>query len=130
MQRVSAADFMLEDLVDVYEIKRKLVEQSVKRLLDLHLGKYIPEEGEIVGLWEPVDLEIVARRIARYNVEKLAINEENDEEKDEYVADEEEDNYVSDNYVSDNYVSDNYVSDNYVIDVYDDDYDQYVVESN
>jgi hypothetical protein len=128
MQRVSAADFMLEDLVDVYEIKRKLVEQSVKRLLDVHLGKYIPEEGEIVGLWEPVDLEIVARRIARYNVEKLSIKtiqEENDEEKDEYVVDEEEDNYVSDNYVSDNYVSDNYV-----IDVYDDydEYDEYAVE--
>jgi hypothetical protein len=119
MQRVSAADFMLEDLVDVYEIKRKLVEQSVKRLLDVHLGKYIPEEGEIVGLWEPVDLEIVARRIARYNVEKLAINEENDEENDE-EKDEEKDEYVAD---------DNYVSDNYVIDVYDD-YDEYAVESN
>ena len=120
MQRVSAADFMLEDLVDVYEIKRKLVEQSVKRLLDLHLGKYIPEEGEIVGLWEPVDLEIVARRIERYNVEKLAIKtmqEENDEEKEEYVE------YVADE-------EDNYVSDNYVIDVYDDEYDEYAVETN
>jgi hypothetical protein len=89
MQRVSAADFMLYDLVDVYEIKRKLVERSVKRLLDVHLGKYIPEEGEIVGLWEPVDLEIFARRIARYNVDKLkikTIQEEDDEEKDEYAG--------------------------------------------
>ena len=89
MQRVSAADFMLYDLVDVYEIKRKLVEQSVKRLLDVHLGKYIPEEGEIVGLWEPAELDIFARRIARYNVDKLKINtirEEDDEEKDEYAG--------------------------------------------
>ena len=90
MQRVSAAaNFKLYDLVDVYEIKIKLVEQSVKRLLDVHLGKYIPEEGEIVGLWEPADLEIFARRIARYNVDKLkikTIREEDDEEKDEYAG--------------------------------------------
>jgi len=89
MQRVSAANFKLYDLVDVYEIKRKLVEQSVKRLLDVHLGKYIPEEGEIVGLWEPAELDIFARRIARYNVDKLKINtirEEDDEEKDEYAG--------------------------------------------
>jgi len=117
MQRVSAADFMLEDLVDVYEIKKKLVEQSVKRLLDVHLGKYIPEEGEIVGLWEPNELEIVARRIARYNVEKLTIKtipEENDEEKDEYVYDDEQ--YVDD-----------HNPDSYVINIYD---DEYGVESN
>jgi hypothetical protein len=69
----------------VYEIKRKLVEQSVKRLLDVHLGKYIPEEGEIVGLWEPADLEIFARRIARYNLTIKPIQEQNDEEKDEYA---------------------------------------------
>ena len=84
MQRVSAANFKLYDLVDVYEIKRKLVEQSVKRLLDVHLGKYIPEEGEIVGLWEPAELDIFARRIARYNIDKLkikTIQEEDDEEK-------------------------------------------------
>jgi len=79
---------MIYNLVDVYEIKRKLVEQSVKRLLDVHLGKYIPEEGEIVGLWEPAELEIFARRIARYNIEKLTIKpiqEQDDEEKDEYA---------------------------------------------
>ena len=89
MQRFSAADFMLDDLVNVYEIKKMLVERSVKRLLDLHLGKYIPEEGEIVGLWEPIELELVARRIARYNVQKLeikTIQEEDDEEKDEYAG--------------------------------------------
>ena len=88
MQRKTAADFMIHDLVDVYEIKRKLVEQSVKRLIDLHLGKYIPEEGEIVGLWEPAALEVVALRIARYNVEKMKIKEEqeNDEEKDDYYS--------------------------------------------
>ena len=85
---VSVANFMIYNLVDVYEIKRKLVEQSVKRLLDVHLGKYIPEEGEIVGLWEPAELEIFARRIARYNIEKLTIKpiqEQDDEEKDEYA---------------------------------------------
>ena len=89
MQRFSAADFMLDDLVNVYEIKKMLVERSVKRLLDLHLGKYIPEEGEIVGLWEPIELELVARRIARYNIQKLeikTIREEDDEEKDEYAG--------------------------------------------
>ena len=89
MQKVSAADFMLDDLVNVYEIKKMLVERSVKRLLDLHLGKYIPEEGEIVGLWEPIELELVARRIARYNIQKLeikTIQEEDDEEKDEYAG--------------------------------------------
>jgi hypothetical protein len=87
----SAADFMIDDLVDIYEIKKRLVEQSVKRLLNLHLGKYIPEEGEIVELWEPDELEIAARRIARYNIEKLKFQEEEyydeeyyDEEKEEY----------------------------------------------
>ena len=84
----SAADFMIDDLIDIFEIKRKLVEQSVKRLLDVHLGKYVPEEGEIVGLWEPATLEIVARRIAHYNVEKLKFHEENDEEKEEYQEEE------------------------------------------
>jgi hypothetical protein len=84
-----ATHFMIDDLVDIYEIKRKLVEQSVKRLLDVHLGKYVPEEGEIVGLWEPAELEVAARRIARYNIEKLKIHEENDEEKDEYEYEEE-----------------------------------------
>ena len=90
-QRVMAVDFMLYELVDVHEIKRKLVEQSVKRLLDLHLGKYIPEEGEIVGLWEPAALEIAAIRIARYNVEKMKVKEEegNNEEKDDYYSDSE-----------------------------------------
>ena len=88
MQNTSATDFMIDDLVNVYEIKKKLVEQSVKRLLDVHLGNYVPEEGEIVRLWEPVELEIVARRIARYNIEKLTIKpiqEQDDEEKDEYA---------------------------------------------
>ena len=80
----SAADFMIDDLVDIYEIKKKLVEQSVKRLLDVHLGKYVPEEGEVVRLWEPAELEIVARRIARYNIEKLKFQEEEDEEKEDY----------------------------------------------
>ena len=79
----SAASFMIDDLVDIHDIKRKLVEQSVKRLLDVHLGKYVPEEGEIVRLWEPAELEIVARRIARYNIEKLKFQEEEDEEKEE-----------------------------------------------
>ena len=90
-QRVMAVDFMLYELVDVHEIKRKLVEQSVKRLLDLHLGKYIPEEGEIVGLWEPAALEIAAIRIARYNVEKMKVKKEegNNEEKDDYYSDSE-----------------------------------------
>jgi hypothetical protein len=88
--RILASDFMLYDLVDIHEIKRKLVEQSVKRLLDLHLGKYIPEEGEIVGLWEPAALEIAAMRIARYNVEKMKVKEEEqDEEKDDYYSDSE-----------------------------------------
>lgn len=85
----SAANFMIDDLVNIYEIKIKLVEQSVKRLLDVHLGKYVPEEGEIVGLWEPVELDIAARRIARYNIEKLKFYEENDEEED----DEQKDDY-------------------------------------
>ena len=75
---------MIDDLVDIYEIKKKLVEQSVKRLLDVHLGKYVPEEGEVVRLWEPAELEIVARRIARYNIEKLKFQEEEDEEKEDY----------------------------------------------
>jgi hypothetical protein len=80
----SAADFMIDDLVDIYEIKKKLVEQSVKRLLDVHLGKYVPEEGEVVRLWEPAELEIVARRIARYNIEKLKFQEEEKEDYEEY----------------------------------------------
>jgi hypothetical protein len=81
----TATNFIIDDLVNIYEIKRKLVKQSVKRLLDVHLGKYIPEEGEVVGLWEPAELEIAARRIAQYNIEKLKFNEEqNDEEKEDY----------------------------------------------
>jgi hypothetical protein len=81
-----AADFMLYEIVDVQEIKRKLVEQSVQRLLDVHSGKYVPEEGEIVGLWEPATLEVVALRIARYNVEKMKIStiEEYEEEEKYY----------------------------------------------
>lgn len=62
---MQAADFM----IDTYEIKLKLIEQSVKRLLDAHLGTYIFEEGEIVELWEPDALEIAARRIAQYNID-------------------------------------------------------------
>ena len=62
---MQAADFM----IDIYEIKLKLIEQSVKRLLDAHLGTYIFEEGEIVELWEPDALEIAARRIAQYNID-------------------------------------------------------------
>ena len=84
-----ASHFMIDDLVDNYEIKIKLVEQSVKRLLDVHLGKYVPEEGEIVGLWEPAELDVAARRISQYNIEKLKIHEENDEEKDEYEYEQE-----------------------------------------
>lgn len=88
MQNTSAADFMIDDLVNIYEIKKKLVEQSVKRLLDVHLGNYVPEEGEIVKLWEPAELEVTAIRIARYNIEKLKFQEEDDEEKDEYEDEE------------------------------------------
>ena len=62
---MQAADFM----IDTYEIKLKLIEQIVKRLLDAHLGTYIFEEGEIVELWEPDALEIAARRIAQYNID-------------------------------------------------------------
>ena len=62
---MQAADFM----IDTYENKLKLIEQSVKRLLDAHLGTYIFEEGEIVELWEPDALEIAARRIAQYNID-------------------------------------------------------------
>ena len=62
---MQAADFM----IDTYEIKLKLIEQSVKRLLDAHLGTYIFEEGEIVELWEPDALEIAARRVAQYNID-------------------------------------------------------------
>lgn len=81
----TAANFMIDDLVNIYDIKKKLVEQSVKRLLDVHLGKYVPEDGEVVGLWEPTELEITARRIAQYNIEKLKFQEEgDDEEKEEY----------------------------------------------
>jgi hypothetical protein len=86
----SAPNFMIDDLVNIYEIKRKLVEQSVKRLLDVHLGKYIPEEGEIVRLWEPAELEIAAIRIARYNIEKLKFQEEEEEEYYEEKDDEED----------------------------------------
>ena len=63
---MQAADFM----IDTYEIKLKLIEQSVKRLLDAHLGTYIFEEGEIVELWEPDAFEIAVRRIAKYNIDK------------------------------------------------------------
>ena len=81
----SAANYMIDDLVNIYEIKKKLVEQSVKQLLDVHLGKYVPEDDEVVRLWEPVELEITARRIARYNIEKLKFQEEgNDEENEDY----------------------------------------------
>ena len=86
----SAASFMIDDLVDIHDIKRKLVEQSVKRLLDVHLGKYVPEEGEIVRLWEPTELEIVARIIAQYNIEKIKFQEEEDEEKEKYYEEKEE----------------------------------------
>jgi len=94
MQKTSAADFMIDDLVNIYEIKKKLVEQSVKRLLDVHLGNYVPEEGEIIKLWEPAELEVTAIRIARYNIENLRIQkykEDEEEEEEEEDEDEEED---------------------------------------
>jgi hypothetical protein len=85
---------MIDDLVNIYEIKKKLVEQSVKRLLDVHLGNYVPEEGEIIKLWEPAELEVTAIRIARYNIENLRIQkykEDEEEEEEEEDEDEEED---------------------------------------
>lgn len=73
---MQAADFMI-DSNELHEIKLKLIEQSVKRLLDAHLGTYIFEEGEIVELLEPDAVENAARRIAKFN------NDMRDYESDE-----------------------------------------------
>ena len=84
---MQATDFMI-DSNDLYKIKFTLIEQSVKRLLDAHLGTYIFEEGEIVELWEPDDaLENTARRIAKYN---MCDSESDDSESDESEFDESE----------------------------------------
>jgi hypothetical protein len=81
---MQATDFMI-DSNDLYKIKFTLIEQSVKRLLDAHLGTYIFEEGEIVELWEPDDaLENTARRIAKYNIDMY------DYESDESKSDDSE----------------------------------------
>jgi hypothetical protein len=47
----------------ISNVKTHLIQQSIERLLDLHLGTYILEEGEIVDLWEPDELEIAAKEI-------------------------------------------------------------------
>ena len=79
---MQATDFMI-DSNDLYKIKFTLIEQSVKRLLDAHLGTYIFEEGEIVELWEPDDaLENTARRIAKYNIDMCDYESESDESDD------------------------------------------------
>jgi len=70
------------DSNELHEIKLKLIEQSVKRLLDAHLGTYIFEEGEIVELLEPDAVENAARRIAKFN------NDMRDYESDESESDE------------------------------------------
>ena len=88
MQRVSATDFMIEEIFNLYEIKRKLVEQSVKRLLDVHLGKYIPEDGEIVGLWEPEELDSVARQIMLHMCKIETVIEEDEDDFEEYEVSE------------------------------------------
>ena len=77
---MQAADFMI-DSNELHEIKLKLIEQSVKRLLDAHLGTYIFEEGEIVELLEPDAVENAARRIAKFN------NDMRDYESDESESD-------------------------------------------
>jgi hypothetical protein len=88
---MQATDFMI-DSNDLYKIKFTLIEQSVKRLLDAHLGTYIFEEGEIVELWEPDDaLENTARRIAKYNIDMYDYESESDEsEYDESESDDSE----------------------------------------
>ena len=88
---MQATDFMI-DSNDLYKIKFTLIEQSVKRLLDAHLGTYIFEEGEIVELWEPDDaLENTARRIAKYNIDMCDYESESDEsEYDESESDDSE----------------------------------------
>ena len=78
---MQAADFMI-DSNELHEIKLTLIEQSVKRLLDAHLGTYIFEEGEIVELLEPDAVENAARRIAKFN------NYMRDYESDESESDE------------------------------------------
>jgi hypothetical protein len=90
MQKTSAADFMIDEFVVFYDIKMNLLEQSVQRLLDVHLGNYVPEEGEIVKLWEPEELDSVSKRIAQYKIKNLRIQNYNDEDEEEDEEDEEE----------------------------------------
>lgn len=77
----------------ISNVKRHLIQQSIERLLDLHLGTYVLEEGEIVELWEPDELEIAAKEIVertignRPSIERLHLEryilEEGDLEPDE-----------------------------------------------
>ena len=56
---MNAATFMIEEFRDL--IKRDLIEQNVRRLLDYHLGNYQLEEGEILEPWDLEELDKYVR---------------------------------------------------------------------
>jgi hypothetical protein len=52
---MNAATYIIEEFRD--QIKRDLIEQNVRRLLDYHLGNYQLEEGEILEPWNLEELD-------------------------------------------------------------------------
>ncbi len=52
---MNAATYIIEEFRD--QIKRDLIEQNVRRLLDYHLGNYLLEEGEILEPWNLEELD-------------------------------------------------------------------------
>jgi hypothetical protein len=88
--------FMIDEFVIFYDIKKNLLEQNAKQILDVHLGKYDFEEGEIVELWEPEEVDAFSRRIMQYKIENLRIQKYKDEEYDEEYEEEEYEEYEED----------------------------------
>jgi hypothetical protein len=59
---MTAAYFMREEILAT--IKAQIVEQSVNRLIQYHLGQYELEEGEIIDVeWSAEDLQATAEII-------------------------------------------------------------------
>ncbi len=79
---MNAAYFMIEELAlneqTVEQIKNELIEITVTRLLDYHLGNYELEEGEILEHWDLDDLTRIAKHIAIEQYKSLLQHDDED----------------------------------------------------
>jgi len=83
---MNAAYFMIEELAlneqTVEQIKNELIEITVTRLLDYHLGSYELEEGEILEHWDLNGLNRISKHIAIEQYKSL-LQQHDDEDVDE-----------------------------------------------